>query len=91
MTVNASYPFLIEHLKYLTPTYHYLPLMQTKLWLVDAASQWSILDKYQLDDYEHGTAMSVLYLTDVSTSCHPFATHVPCDVYLLYRDLFLGR
>ena len=35
---------------------------------MDAGSQWSILDKYELDNFEHGTALKVMYLTDVSLS-----------------------
>ena len=44
------------------------PPMTTRkfeVWLVDAAAEWAILDKYELDDLEHGTALKVLYLTDV--------------------------
>lgn len=39
-----------------------------ELWLVDASSEWAVLDKYELDDHEHGTALKVLYLTDVSAA-----------------------
>ena len=45
-----------------------MPTRKFELWLVDAASEWDILDAYQLDDLEHGTAMKVLYLTDVSVA-----------------------
>ena len=38
-----------------------------EVWLVDASSEWNVLDKYELDDLEHGTALKVLYLTDVSS------------------------
>ena len=45
------------------------PPMTTRkfeVWIVDAASEWAILDKYELDPEEHGTALKVVYLTDVS-------------------------
>ena len=42
-----------------------MPTRKFELWLVDASSQWNILDKYQLDDFEHGT-LKVMFLTDVS-------------------------
>ena len=43
-----------------------IPAHKFEVWLVDAAAEWAILDKYELDDLEHGTALKVLYLTDVS-------------------------
>lgn len=43
-----------------------MPTRKYELWLVDASSQWNVLDKYQLDDFEHGTALKVMFLTDVS-------------------------
>jgi cleavage and polyadenylation specificity factor subunit 1 len=36
-----------------------------EVWLVDSASNWAILDKYELEEEEHGTSLKVLYLTDV--------------------------
>jgi len=42
-----------------------MPTRKYELWLVDASSQWNILDKYQLDEFEHGT-LKVMFLTDVS-------------------------
>ena len=42
-----------------------LPTRQYELWLVDASSRWNVLDKYQLDEFEHGTTLKVMYLTDV--------------------------
>eukprot|EP00956_Cyclotella_meneghiniana_P000420 scaffold493_cov74-Cyclotella_meneghiniana.AAC.3 len=42
-----------------------IPAHKFEVWLVDAATEWAILDKYELDDLEHGTALKVLYLTDV--------------------------
>ncbi|EED93331.1 predicted protein [Thalassiosira pseudonana CCMP1335] len=42
-----------------------IPTRQFEVWLVDAASQWTVLDKYQLCDFEHATALKVLFLTDV--------------------------
>mmetsp|Transcript_23882 Transcript_23882/g.50043 ORF Transcript_23882/g.50043 Transcript_23882/m.50043 type:complete len:2077 (-) Transcript_23882:3538-9768(-) len=43
------------------------PMIERKyeVWLVDASSRWSVVDKYELGEFEHGTALSVLYLTDV--------------------------
>jgi cleavage and polyadenylation specificity factor subunit 1 len=46
-----------------------IPTRQFEVWLVDAASQWTVLDKYQLCDFEHATALKVLFLTDVSFCC----------------------
>jgi hypothetical protein len=43
-----------------------MPTRKYEVWLVDAGSQWSVLDKYELKDFEHGTALKVMYLTDVS-------------------------
>ena len=45
-----------------------IPTRKYELWLVDASSQWKVLDKYALEDYEHGTALKVMFLTDVSPS-----------------------
>jgi len=42
-----------------------MPTRKYEVWLVDASSQWSVLDKYELGEFEHGTALKVLYLTDV--------------------------
>ena len=58
-----------------------MPTRKFELWLVDASSQWNILDKYQLDEFEYGTALKVMFLTDVSlsNSCHPSP---PSDVVL---------
>jgi cleavage and polyadenylation specificity factor subunit 1 len=42
-----------------------MPTRKYELWLVDASSQWSVLDKYPLEEYEHGTALKVMFLTDV--------------------------
>jgi len=44
-----------------------IPTRKYELWLADASSRWNILDKYQLDEFEHGTALKVMYLTDVSS------------------------
>lgn len=44
-----------------------IPIRKYELWLADASSRWNILDKYQLDEFEHGTALKVMYLTDVSS------------------------
>jgi cleavage and polyadenylation specificity factor subunit 1 len=44
-----------------------MPTRKFEVWLVDASKNWEVLDSFQLDDLEHGTAMKVLYLTDVST------------------------
>ena len=52
-----------------------IPTRKYELWLVDASSRWNVLDKYQLDEFEHGTALKVLYLTDVST---PFCRELSC-------------
>ncbi|KAL7472752.1 hypothetical protein ACHAXS_013124 [Conticribra weissflogii] len=43
------------------------PMKERKyeVWLVDASSCWKVVDKYELGEFEHGTALSVLYLTDV--------------------------
>jgi len=43
-----------------------MPTRRYELWLVDASSQWKVLDKHQLDEFEHGTALKVMFLTDVS-------------------------
>ncbi len=43
------------------------PTRTYELWLVDASSQWNVLDKFQLDKFEHGTALKVMFLTDVSS------------------------
>ena len=46
------------------------PPMSTRkfeVWLVDASTEWKVMDKYELDSIEHGTALKVLYLTDVSS------------------------
>ena len=43
-----------------------MPSRMYELWLVDASSGWSVLDRYALDEFEHGTALKVMYLTDVS-------------------------
>ena len=60
-----------------------LPTRKYEVWLVDAASQWSILDTYQLDDFEHGTAMRILYLTDVRLqySFTSFPFHVRSRIF----------
>lgn len=42
-----------------------MPTRKYEVWLVDASSQWKVLDKYQLNESEHGTALKVMYLTDV--------------------------
>ncbi|KAL3775848.1 hypothetical protein ACHAW5_010006 [Stephanodiscus triporus] len=42
-----------------------MPTRKYELWLADASSQWNILDRYQLDEFEHGTALKVMFLTDV--------------------------
>lgn len=53
------------------------PMIERKyeVWLVDASSRWSVVDKYELGEFEHGTALSVLYLTDVS----PHVTFFPFE------------
>lgn len=43
-----------------------MPIRKYEVWLVDASSQWKVLDKYELDEFEHGTALKVMFLTDVS-------------------------
>ena len=45
-----------------------MPTRKYELWIVDASSQWKILDKYELEEFEHGTALKVMFLTDVSSS-----------------------
>lgn len=45
-----------------------IPTRKYEVWLVDASSNWKVVDKHPLGDYEHGTALSVMYLTDVSRS-----------------------
>lgn len=54
------------------------PMIERKyeVWLVDASSRWSVVDEYELGEFEHGTALSVLYLTDVS----PHVTFFPLRV-----------
>eukprot|EP00986_Skeletonema_menzelii_P014222 scaffold9116_cov148-Skeletonema_menzelii.AAC.12 len=42
-----------------------IPQRKYEVWLVDASSQFSVLDKYELDDFEHGTALKSLFLTNV--------------------------
>lgn len=42
-----------------------MPTRKYELWLVDASSQWNVLDKYPLEEYEHATALKVMFLTDV--------------------------
>jgi cleavage and polyadenylation specificity factor subunit 1 len=42
-----------------------MPTRKYKLWLVDASSQWEILDKFQLNEFDHGT-LKFMFLTDVS-------------------------
>ncbi|KAL9181780.1 hypothetical protein ACHAXT_012123 [Thalassiosira profunda] len=42
-----------------------MPTRMYELWLVDAAKGWKVLDRHTLDEYEHGTALKVMYLTDV--------------------------
>ena len=42
-----------------------IPTRKYELWLVDASSQWKVLDKYELEEFEHGTALKVMFLTDV--------------------------
>jgi len=42
-----------------------IPQRKYEVWLVDASSQFSVLDKYELNDFEHGTALKSLFLTNV--------------------------
>ena len=44
------------------------PLLLTSysLWIVDAANNWMVVDSYELAENNHGLAMSVMSLTDVS-------------------------
>lgn len=42
-----------------------IPQRKYEVWLVDASSEFSVLDKYELDDFEHGTALKSLFLTNV--------------------------
>ena len=48
-----------------------MPTRMYELWLVDAAKGWKVLDRHTLDEYEHGTALKVMYLTDVSSRPGP--------------------
>ena len=43
--------------------------------LVDA-SDWQMVDTYQLEEYEHGMAMKVMTLSDVSNVIFPLTQHV---------------
>jgi cleavage and polyadenylation specificity factor subunit 1 len=43
-----------------------IPKTSYALWIVDASNDWSVIDSYELDEYEHGMAMKVMTLTDVS-------------------------
>ncbi len=54
------------------------PMKERKyeVWLVDASSCWKVVDKYELGEFEHGTALSVLYLTDVSPPVAIFSFRV---------------
>jgi len=54
--------FTVDSKLGLAPT---IPSRKYELWIVDASSQWKVLDKYQLDEHEHGTALKVMFLTDV--------------------------
>ena len=42
------------------------PLQQSiySLWIIDAANKWMVIDSYQLDEYEHGIDLKMLYLTE---------------------------
>ena len=42
-----------------------MPTRRFELWIVDASAQFKVMDKYQLDEFEHATAMKVMFLTDV--------------------------
>ena len=42
-----------------------IPQRKYEVWLVDASSQFSVLDKYELNEFEHGTALKSLFLTNV--------------------------
>jgi hypothetical protein len=42
-----------------------IPQRKYEVWLVDASSQFSVLDKFELNDFEHGTALKSLFLTNV--------------------------
>ena len=37
-----------------------------ELWLVDA-NGWKVIDKFELDEYEHGLSLEVVSLTEVSS------------------------
>lgn len=42
-----------------------IPQRKYEVWLVDASSQFSVLDKYELNEFEHGTCLKSLFLTNV--------------------------
>lgn len=45
------------------------PLLQCSyaLWIVDAANNFSVVDSYELGEFDHGMTMRVMSLTEVST------------------------
>jgi cleavage and polyadenylation specificity factor subunit 1 len=48
-----------------------LPKKVFEVWLVDAASGWSVLDSHQLNEVEHGASMEVMSLSEVSCLNNP--------------------
>ena len=42
-----------------------IPQRKYEVWLVDASSNFNVLDKHELNDFEHGTALKSLFLTNV--------------------------
>lgn len=42
------------------------PQSSYSLWIVDAATDWMVVDSYELGEFQHGMTMNVMSLSDVS-------------------------
>ena len=42
-----------------------VPSRAYSLWIVDASNGWQVVDSYELEEFEHGTAMQVMQLSEV--------------------------
>jgi len=43
-----------------------IPKTAYALWIVDASNDWSVIDSFELGEFEHGMAMKVMTLTNVA-------------------------
>jgi cleavage and polyadenylation specificity factor subunit 1 len=41
-----------------------VPTSAYSLWIVDVSNGWQVVDSYELEDFEHGTSMEVMALTE---------------------------